>query len=447
MNNSRLFKKSLLAVTIASASLASAQVTAAGFQLNSQSATGLGRAFAGDAVIADNASAMSRNAAALALFDRTELSLGVNVISSEVDITGTNYTSPVSGGPVAIADTTNDATSIVPNLFVAVPINDKFAVGFGAYSNFGTTNEFDNNWGSETGNLYVDGSNNPLAAVPGADAFGGTTNVTSMNLLIAGSYRINDQWSIGAGIDIIHGEGELKRDTTMNVELGAPGSSTATGQTSTQNLMDVDASGWGVGFNLGAVYELDENNRFGLSYHYSPEIEASGTVSYAGNDNIGDLKMPLPSMAEFSGYHRIEDTKFAVHYSIQYISWSDFDALVTTDGTNIKDYKWQDTFHYSIGGTYYINQNWEARIGYMFDEGVQNELTSVSVPDSDRQWFSAGASYHFNKDQTLDLGFTYLVGEDTSVQDTISASGQTLTLDTTTKATAMLFGVQYTHRF
>ncbi|MCK6262696.1 outer membrane protein transport protein [Vibrio sp. ZSDE26] len=441
MNNSRLFKKSLLAVTIASASLASTQVTAAGFQLNSQSATGLGRAFAGDAVIADNASSISRNAASLALFERTEISLGANIISSEVDVTGTTYTSPISGGAVSIDDTQNDATSFVPNIFVAVPINDKFAVGFGAYSNFGTTNEFDASWGAGTGAVITDNG----AVVPGADAFGGTTNVSSVNLLIAGSYRINDQWSIGAGIDIIHGEGELKRDSEMNIVSGG----SPTGSTTSANLMDVDASGWGVGFNLGAVYELDENNRFGLSYHYSPEIEASGTVSYGGDANIGDLKMPLPSMAEFSGYHRIEDTKFAVHYSIQYISWSDFDALVTTDGTNIKDYKWQDTYHYSIGGTYYINQNWEARIGYMFDEGVQDSLTSVSVPDSDRQWFSAGASYHFNADQTLDLGFTYLVGKNVAVTDTIGGGVEQggLTLNTTTKATAILAGVQYTHRF
>ncbi|MEZ9230818.1 outer membrane protein transport protein [Vibrio amylolyticus] len=437
MNNSRLFKKSLLAVTIASASLASAQVAAAGFQLNSQSATGLGRAFAGDAVIADNASAISRNAAALALFDRTEVSLGANVIQSEVDVTGTTYTSPL--GSQSIPDTQNDATSFVPNLFIAHPINEQFAVGFGAYSNFGTTNEFDSNWGKGTGSVTPDGT---TVFAPGADAFGGTTNVSSMNLLFAGSYRINDQWSLGGGIDFVYGEGELKRDTTMNVIGGG-------GATADANLMNVDASGWGVGFNLGAVYELNENNRFGLSYHYSPEIEASGTVSYGGQDNIGDLKMPLPSMAEFSGYHRIEDTKFAVHYSIQYISWSDFDALVTTNGTPIKDYKWKDTFHYSIGGTYYINQNWEARVGYMFDEGVQDTLTSVSVPDSDRQWFSAGASYHFNADQTLDLGFTYLVGEDVAVTDTINggvAAGG-LTLNTTTKATAILFGAQYTHRF
>lgn len=64
--NMRLFKKSLLAVTVA---LASGQTMAAGFQLNAQSATGIGRAFAGDAVIADNAAVMARNPAAMALFD------------------------------------------------------------------------------------------------------------------------------------------------------------------------------------------------------------------------------------------------------------------------------------------------------------------------------------------------------------------------------------------
>ena len=53
--NTRLFKKTLLAVTVA---FASGQSMAAGFQINAQSATGIGRAFAGDAVIADNAAVM-----------------------------------------------------------------------------------------------------------------------------------------------------------------------------------------------------------------------------------------------------------------------------------------------------------------------------------------------------------------------------------------------------
>jgi long-chain fatty acid transport protein len=443
MNKTRLFKKSLLAVTIATTTMASQQALAAGFQLNSQSATGLGRAFAGDAVIADNASVMSRNAAAMSLFDRTEVSVGFNVIDSEVEIKDATYTQPaaVGGSSSSIENTTNDATSVVPNFYIVHPVNDEFAVGLGVYSNFGTTNEFDSNWGTGTGSLITGGSQ-PVV-VPGADAFGGVTNVTTTNILLAGSYRINEQWSVGGGLDIIYGEGELKRQSEMNVIAGT----SPTGTTSTQQLMDIDASGWTVGFNLGTVFELDENNRFGLSYHYSPEKEVNGTVSYSGDSNIGDLKIPLPDMAEFSGYHRIENTSFAVHYSVQWIGWSAFDRLATTNGTEIKQYKWQDTFHYAIGGTYYINQNWEARVGYMFDEGVQDELTSVSVPDSDRQWFSAGATYHINQDQAIDVGFTYLIGEDQKVNDTIGSAPSQVTLDTTTKATAMLFGVQYTHKF
>ena len=444
MNKTRLFKKSLLAVTIATTTMASQQALAAGFQLNSQSATGLGRAFAGDAVIADNASAMARNAAAMALFDRTEVSLGFNIIDSEVDVKNSTFTTNgaalnalATDSTQSIEDTTNDATSFVPNLYVVHPVNEKFAVGLGIYSNFGTTNEFDDSWGAGTNVSHLGGA----LVTPGADAFGGTTNVTTTNFLFAGSYRINEQWSVGGGLDIIYGEGELKRQS--------PGTSSSINSLPlTSDLVNVDADGWAFGFNLGTVYEMDENNRFGLSYHYSPEKEVGGTVSYNADSNIGDLKIPLPDMFEFSGYHRIEDTSFAVHYSVQWIGWSAFDRLATTNGTEIKQYKWQDTFHYSIGGTYYINQNWEARIGYMFDEGVQDELTSVSVPDSDRQWFSAGATYHFNKDQTVDLGFTYLVGEDMKVSDNIAVNGtNVLTLDTTTKASAILFGVQYTHKF
>ena len=151
MNKTRLFQKSLLAVTIATATLASQQTLAAGFQLNSQSATGLGRAFAGDAVIADNASVMSRNAAAMALFDRTEISLGVNVIDSKVEVKDGTYTVPnglgIPPGSQSVSGTTNNATSVVPNFYVVHPINDEFAVGLGIYSNFGTTNEFDDKWG------------------------------------------------------------------------------------------------------------------------------------------------------------------------------------------------------------------------------------------------------------------------------------------------------------
>ncbi|MHA7229809.1 outer membrane protein transport protein [Vibrio campbellii] len=421
--NTRLFKKTLLAVTVA---MASGQAMAAGFQLNAQSATGIGRAFAGDAVIADNASVMARNPAAMALFDKMELSLGFETITTDISAKNVTYKSPFGQ---TLDNTSYDdigSTSVAPNIHLIVPVNDKFAWGVNAYSNFGTKTEFSNDlvWSE----------------------YGGLTDVKSVNVGVAGSYRLNDQWSFGAGIDLIYGTGKLQRTQGWDF-AGVPG--LVPGVPKGTTLLDADAAGFGVGFNLGTVFELDENNRFGFSYRYSPEIEAEGDITYvyAGQkDSNGKLNLPLPDMAEFSGYHKIKDTKFAVHYSVQWIGWSAFDTLDgTVNGTDqtFNEYEWQDGWHYAIGGTYYMNSNWTLRTGYMYDTSAQDQKTSVSVPDSNRQWFSAGATYHIDSKSNVDIGFTYLVGEDVKVQED-SGLGS---IEATTRADAILFGLQYSRSF
>ncbi|MEZ8689581.1 outer membrane protein transport protein [Vibrio splendidus] len=411
-NNTRLFKKSLLAVTI---TLASSQAMAAGFQLNAQSATGLGRAFAGDAVIADNASVMARNPAAMALFDKTELSLGFESITSMIEVKDVEY----AGGAIQVSDTDDvGGTSIAPNIHLIVPVNDKFAWGVNAYTNFGTKTEFSDSYP--------------------ASEYGGLTDVMSINFGLAGSYRLNDQWSIGAGLDLIYGEGTMKR---VAGDGFGPGKGTS--------LLDVDsATGWAVGFNLGTVYELDENNRFGLAYHYSPEFTAE-------DDKGQEITLPLPDLLEFSGFHKIENTKFAVHYSVQWIGWGDFDQIEFRNldqtsspvggstGVYNKNYQWQDGWHYAIGGTYYLNTDWTLRAGYMYDTSAQDEVTSISVPDSDRQWFSAGFTYHIDTASNVDFGFTYLMGDDVEVNEEPIAQS----LQATTKADAILLGLQYSRSF
>ncbi len=419
MNKTRLFKRSLLAVTV---TLATQQAMAAGFQLNAQSATGLGRAFAGDAVIADNASVMARNPAAMALFDKTELSLGFESITTLIEVKDASYGTKAGAFPVADTDDVG-STSVAPNIHLVVPVNEKFAWGINAYTNFGTKTEFADNYT--------------------ATEYGGLTDVKSFNFGLAGSYRVNDQLSFGAGLDLIYGQGTMKRTA------GA-----AFGTFKGVNVVNVDAAdGWAVGFNLGTVYELDENNRFGFGYHYSPEFEAE--------DDYGQkITLPLPDIAEFSGFHKIEDTKFAVHYSVQWIGWSAFDKIdfenlsssrsplgaqlaAANGGVYSKDYQWQDGWHYSLGGTYYLNSDWTLRAGYMYDTSAQDSVTSISVPDSDRQWFSAGFTYAIDDASNVDFGFTYLLGEDIKVSEKTSASS----VSATTHADAILVGLQYSRSF
>ncbi|MEZ8021290.1 outer membrane protein transport protein [Vibrio splendidus] len=430
-NNTRLFKKSLLAVTI---TLASSQAMAAGFQINAQSATGIGRAFAGDAVIADNASVMARNPAAMALFDSVELSLGFESITSMIEVKDATYTDFQGGTHDASYDDAG-GTSIAPNIHLIVPINEKFAVGFNAYSNFGTKTEFSDS--------YVGGE------------YGGLTDVKSVNFGLAGSYRLNKQWSFGAGLDLIYGKGELKR--TMSSDVNTPaGPFPKPGDTA----LDAEADGWAVGFNLGTVFELNENNRFGLAYHYSPKLEAKGDITYISGSPTeakdDTLYMPLPDIIEFSGYHRLEDTKWAVHYSVQWIGWSSFDSLDSKAHGTLNNYEWQNGMHYSIGGTYFLNRDWTLRAGYMYDTSAQDSVTSVSVPDSDRQWFSTGFTYHINDKSNIDFGFTYLMGKDVEVNESTENPAFGIfpnqpenisSISGTTRADAILMGLQYSRSF
>ncbi|PSU35016.1 outer membrane protein transport protein [Photobacterium lutimaris] len=433
-----MFKKRLLSCAVLTAlSLASTQSMAAGFQLNSQSATGLGRAFAGDAVIADNASAMARNPATMAMFKETSMSLGFTVIDTDVRIKDGTYNQmklleglPIGTNEFDISGTDGiGSTAVVPNFYLVVPVNDQWAWGLSAYSNFGTGTEFKDDFA--------------------ASVFGGTTDIKSMNLGASVSYRLNEQWSLGAGLDLIYGIGKLKRDIDFEYCQNVSSGWIPNIQCSDQkfNALDVDASGFAVGGNIGVVYELNDNHRFGLSYRYSPTVTAKGDVNTI-TGNSDKMDMPLPDMAEFSGYHRLAN-KFAAHYSVQWVQWSAFDTLQMA-GIE-KEYAWKDAGHISVGGTYYLNNDWTLRAGYMYDVAATDEIKSISIPDSDRQWLSAGFTYHINSRSNIDFGATYLIGKDTQVDEFMGIEVEGVPIGTsvsaTTRADAILVGLQYSRSF
>lgn len=406
MNNKRLLVRSTLAIAVM---LGSTTVYSAGFQLNGQSATGLGRAFAGDAVIADNASVIARNPAAMTLFDSPKISFGVIAIDADVKVKNGTYKGLGATSATPFPDEQIGDTSYLPNIYYSHPINEKFTVGLAAYSNFGTKTEFSDN--------FI------------ANEFGGLTDLKTVNFGLSGAFKINEQLSVGAGIDVITGSGKFIR---YNNNIPVVGS----------QLANVDAEGIGFGWNIGSVYEINDKHRFGLSYRHSPDIKADGNITRI-TPLTGDLIVSLPDIAEFSGFHQL-DEKFAFHYSIQWIEWGAFDRLATTENITLNEYNWKNSWHYSIGATYTLNKKWTLRTGYMFDTSAQDIRKSISVPDSDRQWLSAGFNYKFDKYGSFDVGVTYLIGKDTNVTET---SALNTVVNATTRANAWLYGVQYNYSF
>lgn len=378
---------------------------AAGFQLNAQSATGLGRAFAGDAVMADSAAIVAKNSAAMAYIEQPTLSVGAVYIDSAVEVSDISYT-PNTGPTESLSDQDLSAGTLVPNVHYVHPLSDsKFTLGATVHSNFGTNVEFDDSFE--------------------AAEFGGKTALSSVNVGVALAYELSDKVNLGVGLDVIYGEGEIQRQD--------------------RQLLNVDADGFGIGANVGATYQVNDNNRFGIAYRYSPDIEVEGDITKGGIP-ADKMNVPLPDTLEFSGWHQLNQ-QWAVHYSLQWVQWSEFDSLTSPSQTDsIKDYQWKDAGHASIGGTYKMSEDVVLRAGYMYDLSPVDEVTSLSIPDVNRHWFTVGGTYHLTASSSVDLGLGFIVGEHDQVDENLEVTSVTnVTADVT--ANALLVGLQYQHRF
>ncbi|WP_417761926.1 OmpP1/FadL family transporter [Shewanella sp.] len=429
------FNKTLLALAVTCGSF---QAGAAGFQLNSQSANGVGRANAGDAVIADNAAVLARNPSAMALFDTAALSMGMTVADIKIDVKDVNF----AGGAVDLGGI-DDAGSVklIPNFYYIQPLNDKWAIGVAAFSNYGT--------GTDTASLVENRAVAPFDLI-------GETEVTTVNFNVSLSYRINQHWSVGLGFDTIYGKGKLTR------------------YAGDRPLLDVDADGVGYGGIVGVTYELNQDNRFGLSFRKSPTVTVTGDINVLSSQEITGLstqqvgidfdrlEVPLADITQFAGFHQLTPS-FAVHYTAQYTAWSSFEQITAKKGdativsgdyagtpvasgveSPLKQYHWRDTWLGSVGGTYTVNPKVTLRAGYMYDRGVVDELSSLSIPDSNRQWFTFGAGYKWSKNTSIDFGVAYVRGTEVELVENSSLVGP---VNAKTKSSAMYYALQYSYSF
>ena len=427
------FKKSLIAAAV---TLASTQTFAAAFQLNEHSASGLGRAYAGEAAIADNAAVLSRNPAAMTRFDKMALSVSGTYIKPDVDVEGDIYAGPAKMASASQSDIAPDA--FVPATYFIQPLNDQWAWGIGMFSNYGLATEYSKNF----------------AAGAGA----GDTELLTFNINPNIAYRINSNFSVGAGINAVYAKAELNRYAGAL----APALTAKTGivHNSDTAIAHLKGDTWGFGWNVGTMYEVNEDHRFALTYRSQVDLSFDGDfkgLSSGYNTVDGNLKLDLPAQAEFAGYHRLNQ-QFAMHYSVNWTDWSAFQELKatsgqcnSTDGAGVclyKPEKFKDSTRYALGGTWYINPSWEARIGFAYDKtAIEAEYRSLSIPDSDRVWYSAGATYNIDKDMSVDFGMAYLDGKKVDVNEGLTSHSDPVRWKGTSSGTALLASAQFNMKF
>jgi len=418
MSQKTLFNKTALAVAVA---LVSTSAWSAGFQLNEFSSSGLGRAYSGEGAIADDAGNASRNPALIMMFDRPTFSAGAIFVDPGVDITGRSPTG-------ASLNSDNIApTAWVPNLHFVAPINDQFGWGASVTSNYGLATEFSDNYA--------------------AGAFGGKTDLETLNLNLSGAYRLDNHWSFGVGFDAVYAKAKIERyaGDLGKVVAGSGALPPAlarqvAGIPADTQIAYLKGDEWGFGWNAGILYELDKNNRYGFTYRSEVKIDFDGDYKSSlpsaynqilgnfglpmgtnGSTTGGSLSLHLPEMWELSGYNKVAP-QWAIHYSLTYTSWSQFQELKATNSKGdtlfYKDESFRDAYRIALGTTYYMDDNWTFRTGIAFDDSpVPADKRSISIPDQDRFWLSAGATYAFNKDASIDAGISYMHGQKVSFKE------------------------------
>ncbi len=69
-------------------------------------------------------------------------------------------------------------------------------------------------------------------------------------------------------------------------------------------------------------------------------------------------------------------------------------------------------WRYALGMTYQVAPKWQLRSGIAYDESpVPAANRTISIPDSDRIWYSLGVGYQYSKALSVDVGVTLIDGK------------------------------------
>jgi long-chain fatty acid transport protein len=363
---------------------------AGGYAVREQSASLLGSAFAGAAAGVDLSSAYW-NPAAFGIAKS-----GISVESHYSLITAnTELSNGVSGVSIGGATSTEiDELGYLASTYAAYRLNEKMVLGISSGAPFGLkTNPDDENW---AGRFYGRGA-----------------DMLTFNVSPTLAYEIAPGVHVAAGLQLQHMR--LKLWTGNPLEIG-----NVLTQDDPANLKVNISDDVGVGFTLGILLQPTQSTSIGLGFRSKIKQELEGKAYIGGSLISQNVKADLetPEIVTLS-------ISQAISHDVRLlgtVEWTNWSRLSVVDVTGLLPppagaavvANWDDGWFFSAGLEYDYSPALTLRGGIAYEISPIQDATQrlLPLPDTDRVWLSAGASYQYSETTSFDFGYSHVFFED-----------------------------------
>jgi long-chain fatty acid transport protein len=352
----------------------------------------MGFASAGWAARADDAATVLTNPAGMTRLDEGDLLLGLQALYGDVGFTPNANTS-TSGGDGG------NPVGWFPGggAFWVHPVSDRLRFGLAVTGNFGLGLDYDDDW---AGRYYVQD---------------GTT--LGISVLPAIAWKASDTVSIGAALNATYGIFDTKVAVNNPLPSDADGS------------LALDDTTWGLGGNVGILFEPNEATRVGLTYTSPVELDFAAMPEFSGLSTglstvLGtaglleseiDLAITVPQTVTAS-FVRGLGGGWSLLGNVGWQDWSAFgkvDVVVASDDPTslTADLNFQDTWQAALGAERKIADGWTWSFGAAYDSSCLDDADRTPTLPLGESWrFGAGARRKLGEKLHLGLAYTLLWG-------------------------------------
>ena len=362
---------------------------AGGFGIHEQSAEFQGSSFAGVAAGGHGLSSMFWNPATVTRFSGMKSDYNAALIVPYSKATNQLTAGGVPASLLGFGASSGNIgkTAVVPASYTSLQLTDMIWAGLSVNAPFGMKTENDLN---SLGALY-----------------GYKSEIVTINVSPTLGLKLNDMFSIAAGLQINYMEGDL---STSNAGVLAS---------------RIKGDDWGIGFTLGLHFRPMDGTEIGIGYRSRIKHKLKGDFYIASpllggpSTNSATVEHTLPDIATFSIRQRVTND-FTLMGTVEWTNWSllkQFD-IQPVAGFNPppEAYDWKDGWMFSIGGEYALTDSLMLRAGYAYEiSPVPDSTRGVRVPDNDRHWLSAGITYVPNDWLKLHASYTHIFVKDGDV--------------------------------